>query len=103
MPSIYVSRETKEKLYKVLNRDENRLSPLFGSPKRFKTPNDLIAYLLRLLDKYPFRSLDTWLNVPFVEGAIRGLTDEEFEEFEEKGELRKIVDKQFDEEEEEHG
>ena len=92
MVSIYVSKETKEKLYKFIR--SSRISPEFGSPNKFKSPNEAIEFLLEIGLRFPLSSLEKIVNQPFIQFSMR-MSDEEFLKFEESGELRKIIEKKF--------
>ena len=83
-PSIYVSKEVLEDLKKFI--ESSRLSPVFGSPKRFKSPNQAIEFLLKIGIKYPLDALDI-LAKPLAEGVM---TEEEYDNPELK---KKIVNK----------
>jgi hypothetical protein len=89
-PNIYLSNKTKRKLTKFIK--SSRVSPVFGSPNRFKSPNEAIEFLLEIGLKFPLSSLEKIVRQPFIELKMR-MSDSEFEEFERKGELRKLVEK----------
>ena len=57
MTSIYLRSETKEDLYKLINR--SRVSPEFGSPKRLKNPDRAIKMLVDFALQYYFCLLYT--------------------------------------------
>lgn len=92
MPSVYLSKKVKEKLDKFIR--SSRVSPAFGSPNQFKSPNEAIAFLLQIGLKFPLSSLEKIARQPFVELKM-SMTDEEFEEFERKGEYRKLVEEKL--------
>lgn len=66
---------------------------------KYPNPDKAIAFLLEIGLKYGFEVLERMLKQPFVSGSLR-MSDEEFEEFERKGELRKMVENQLNEAEE---
>jgi hypothetical protein len=97
MPNIYLSKETKEKLEKFIRK--SRISPVFGSPNKFKSPNEAISFLLEIGLKFPLSSLEKIAKQPFVEFKMK-MSDEEFEEFEKSGKIREIVEEKLREAEE---
>ena len=92
MVSIYVSKEVKEKLYKFIR--SSRISPEFGSPNRFKSPNEAVEFLLDIGFIKPLSSLEKIVNQPFVQFSMR-MSDEKFDKIEKSGELRKIISEKF--------
>lgn len=92
MPNIYLSNKTKRQLTDFIR--SSRISPVFGSPNRFKSPNEAISFLLEIGLKYPLEALDKIRRQPFVEFKMT-MTDEEFEEFERKGEFKKLVEEKM--------
>jgi len=88
MPSIYVNKKTKEWLDKFIR--SSRISPVFGSPNKFKSPNEAIEFLLQIGLKYPLESLENLAEKSLVQFSLR-MSDEEFSKIEESGELRKII------------
>lgn len=99
MPSIYVSKKVKEKLDKFIR--SSRISPEFGSPNKFKSPNEAIEFLLKIGLKFPLSSLEKIAKQPLIELKMT-MSDSEFEEFERKGELRKLVEEKLNKAEEEN-
>lgn len=93
MASIYVSEETKKKLYQFINR--TRYSPIFGSPKKYPNPNKAIEFLLEIALKYPLETLEELKNQVLIEGSIT-MTDEEYEQFEKEDKLKEIVEKELE-------
>lgn len=69
MPSVYVSKKTKEKLYKFINR--SRVSPEFGSPKKLKNPNMAIRFLLDFALRYEFEDLERLAKIPLTQGEMK--------------------------------
>jgi len=98
MPSIYVSKKVKEKLDKFIR--SSRISPVFGSPNRFKSPNEAVAFLLEIGLKFPLSSLEKIVSQPFIEFKMR-MTDSEFEEFEKSGKMKEFVEEKLKKAEEE--
>jgi len=92
MPNIYLSKQTKEKLERFIRG--SRISPVFGSPNKFKNPNEAIDFLLKIGLKFPLDSLEKIVRQPFVEIKLE-MSDSEFEEFERKGEYRKLVEEKL--------
>lgn len=68
MPSVYVSEETKEKLYRFINR--SRVSPEFGAPKRLKTPNQAIGMLLDCALRYHYDDFERIAKMPSYVGEM---------------------------------
>lgn len=88
MPSIYVSEETKEKLIDFIRK--SRLSPIIGSPSKFKNPNEAIDFLLKIGLKYRYEILEGMLKQPFVSGEMpykdrKDVLRKKFAEVEENG------------------
>ena len=88
MPSIYLSKKTKEKLDEFIR--SSRISPVFGSPNKFKSPNEAVEFLLQIGLKYPLEGLENLAKKSIVQFSMR-MSDEEFSKIEESGELRKII------------
>ena len=68
MPSVYLSEETKEKLYEFIRK--SRLNPIIGSSSKFKNPNEAIEFLLKIGLKYRYEILEALLKQPFVSGKM---------------------------------
>ena len=98
MPNIYVSKKVREELDKFIR--SSRISPEFGSPNKFKSPNEAIEFLLQIGLKFPLQSLEKIVRQPFIEFKMT-MSDEEFSKMEESGELRKIIAEKFNKAEEE--
>ena len=92
MPSIYISEETKKKLYKFIRK--SRISPAFGSPNKFKTPNEAIEFLLKIGLNFSVESLESVAKQPFVTGKMR------LSELDDPEKKKEVVEKRFEEEEE---
>ena len=92
MPSIYVSKKTKEWLDKFIR--SSRISPVFGSPNKFKSPNEAVAFLLQIGLKFPLSSLEKIAHQPLIEFKME-MSDEEFGKFEKSGEFKKIIEEKL--------
>ncbi len=92
MPNIYVSKKVKDDLCKFIN--SSRVSPIFGSPNKYPSPNKAIEFLLEIGLKFPLSSLEKIACQPFVEFKME-MSDEEFEEFEKSGEIKKIIEEKL--------
>ncbi len=93
MPNIYLSKKTKEKLDEFIRN--SRISPVFGSPNKFKSPEEAIEFLLQIGLKYPLNSLENLAEKSLVQFSLR-MSDQKFDEFEESGELRTFIEDQFE-------
>ena len=91
MPTVYLREETKRRLYEFIRK--SRISPAFGSPNRFKTPNEAIEFLLKIGLKFSVESLESIAKQPFVTGKM---TLSELDDPEKK---KEVVQKRFEEEE----
>ena len=88
MPSVYVSEETKEKLYEFIRK--SRLSPIIGSPSKFKNPNEAISFCLEFGLKFRYEILEALLKQPFISGKMpykdrKEILRKKFAEVEENG------------------
>lgn len=95
MPSIYVSKEVKRKLETFINR--SRVSPVFGSPKKLKNPNQAILMLLDFALRYDFKDFERLTKIPLVQGEMRE------EDFENEDVRNSIIKKQLEEAENDSG
>ena len=96
MPNVYVSKKVKEDLYRFIR--SSRISPEFGSPNKFKSPNQAIEFLLEIGLKFPLSSLEKIANQPLIEIKM-SMSDEKFEEFEKSGKIREIIEEKLKAEE----
>jgi len=92
MPNIYVSKKVKEDLSKFIN--SSRVSPIFGSPNKYPSPNKAIEFLLQIGLKFPLSSLENIVHQPVIEFKME-MNDEEFGKFEKSGELKKIIEEKL--------
>lgn len=88
MPSVYLSKETKQKLYQFINR--SRVSPIAFSEKRLNNPNQAVQFLLRFALRFDFNYLWDMTNQVLVQGEM----DPEL--FDNEESRRKIILKQFE-------
>lgn len=88
LPTVYVSKETKEKLYRFINR--SRLSPEFGAEKKLKNPNQAILMLLDFALRYEFEDFELLTKIPLLMGEMKE------EVFENEDARNKIILKQFE-------
>lgn len=65
MPTIYLPKKVYERLLKFMNE---RVSPEFGSPKRFDKPSEAISFLLRIGENFGFEALKEAVKQPFYSG-----------------------------------
>ena len=98
MPNIYVSKKVREELCQFIN--SSRISHIFGSPNKFKSPNEAVAFLLQIGLKFPLSSLENIVCQPFVEFKME-MSDEEFSKIEESGKLKEIISEKFKKDESE--
>ncbi len=99
MPNIYVSKKVKEDLCKFIN--SSRVSPFFGSPNKYPSPNKAVEFLLEIGLKFPLESLEKMVMQPFINFSMR-MSDSEFEEIEKSGKIKKIIETKFEKEESEN-
>ena len=92
MPTVYLREETKRRLYEFIRK--SRISPAFGSPNKFKTPNEAIEFLLKIGLKFSIESLETVAKQPSVMGKMR------VSELDDPEKKKEVVEKRFEEEEE---
>ena len=68
MPQIYVSKKVRLDLKKFINR--SRISPMFGSPKKFNSPSKAIEFLLKIGLKHPLITLENLAKLPHIQGEM---------------------------------
>ncbi|MHC3130331.1 MAG: hypothetical protein IBV52_09685 [Candidatus Bathyarchaeota archaeon] len=88
MPSVYVSKKTKEKLQKFIER--SRISPEFGAKKKYPSPSKAIEFLLKIGLKYPFNYLENLAKLPHVQSSMSP-EDWDNEEIRDKKILRNLT------------
>ena len=89
MASVYVSEQTKQKLFQFINR--SRVSPEFGSPKKLKSFDHAIDMLLDFALRYEFEVFENLCKIPLVQGEM---SEETFENEEVRNQ---IINKQLEE------
>jgi len=67
-PSIYLPKSVHERLKRFI--DKSRISPNFGSPKRFKSPSEAISFFLKIGEKYSIETLEEVAKQVFYTGEI---------------------------------
>lgn len=92
MPTVFLREETKRRLYEFIRK--SRISPAFGSPNRFKTPNEAIEFLLKIGLKFSVESLESVAKQPSVMGKMS------VSDLDEPKRKKEVVEKRFEEEEE---
>jgi len=74
MTSIYLPKSVHERLKRFIAK--SRISPQFGSPKRFKSPYEAVSFLLKIGEKYGIETLEEIVKQVFYCGE---LTEETFD------------------------
>lgn len=76
MPSIYLRKETKKKLYEFIN--SSRLSPDFGAKKKYPIPDKAIEFLLKIGLNLPLKYLEGLASMydEMESGKISGSEEE---------------------------